>query len=351
MTRSTRATNLLRPLGMGVVLLALLLLNATATAQERGGERAPNRLREVLDGLERGMAALEELGRRDALEHLQRIADDVRQELDSHRRHHRGRWERELVANQLEALRLAIPALREGGRLDSAELAEHAIRAREVMLEGRNDHEARMIRDRAPDRGQIVELLALSEALYREFGMVERARQVSRLADELWAGRRDRPRGRRRAERERRGHPDSVDEHGRYQLQVMEHALLALKEAEREDAADLIRRAIEAHVVELQGRRGPEADTVRRRAPDLAQQVEILHLAARLWEEFGNPERAQSVRRLAERMWEGHGQRHEPDEHRETSVHHIELLQERVAELQEALEAMRRELAQLKRRR
>ncbi len=90
---------------------------------------------------------------------------------------------------------------------------------------------------------------------------------------------------------------------------------------------------------------------MRRRGPDLARLVEILHLAARLWEEFGNPERAQSVRRLAERMWEGHGQRHEPDEHRETSVHHIELLQERVAELQEALEAMRRELAQLKRRR
>ena len=131
----------------------------------------------------------------------------------------------------------------------------------------------------------------------------------------------------------------------------MEHAIHALKEAEREDAADLIRRAIRAHIVELQGRRGAEADTVRRRAPDLAQQVEILHLAARLWEEFGNPERAQAVRRLAERMWEGHGQRHEPDEHRETPVHHIELLQERVAELQEALEAMRRELAQLKRRR
>ncbi len=350
MTRSTRATRLLRPLGIGAVLLALLLPNVTATAQERGGEPARNRLREVLDGLERGMAALEELGRRDALEHLQRIADDVRQELHSDRRHQRGRSERALVENQLETLRLAIPALREGGRRDSAELAEHAIRAREMMLEGRNDREARMFRDRAPNREQIVELLALSEALYREFGMVERARQIDRLADELWAGR-DRPRGRRRAERERRGHSDSADEHGRYQLQVMEHALHALKEAEREDAADLIMRAIKAHVVELQGRRGAEADEVRRRGPDLAKQVEILHLAARLWEEFGNPERAQAVRRLAERMWEGHGPRHERDEHRETSVHHIELLQERVTELQEALEAMRRELAQLKRRR
>ena len=350
MIKSTRATRLLRQLGIGVVLLPILLPNLTATAQQRGGEPAPDRLREVLDGLERGMAALEELGRRDALEHLQRIADDVRQELGSHRRHHRDRSERALIENQLETLRLAIPALREGGRLDSAELVEHAIRAREMMLEGRRDLESRMFRNRAPDRGQIVELLALSEALYREFGMVERARQIDRLADELWAGR-DRPRGRRRAERERRGHSDSADEHGRYQLQVMEQALHVLKEAEREDAADLIMRAIKAHVVELQGRRGAEAEEVRRRGPDLAQQVEILHLAARLWEEFGNSERAQAVRRLAERMWEGHGQRHERDEHRETSVHHIELLQERVAELQEALEEMRRELAQLKRRR
>ncbi len=347
MIKSTRATRLLRPLGIGVVLLALVLPNVTATAQGRGGEPARDRLREVLDGLERGMAALEELGRRDAREHLQRIADDVRQEL---RRHHRDRSERAIVENQLETLRLAIPALREGGRMDSAELVEHAIRAREVMLEGRNDREARKFRDRAPDRGQIVELLALSEALYREFGMVEKARQIDRLAHELWAGR-DRPRGRRRAERERRGHSDSADEHGRYQVQVMEQALHALKEAEREDAADLIMRAIKAHVVELQGRRGAEAEEVRRRGPDLAQLVEILHLAARLWEEFGNPERAQAVGRLAERMWEGHGQRHERDEHRETSIQHIELLQERVAELQEALEEMRRELAQLKRRR
>ena len=126
MIESTRATRFLRPLGMGVVLLALLLPNATATAQERGGEPARDRLREVLDGLERGMAALEELGHRDALEHLQRIAEDVRQELGSHRRHHRDHSERALVENQLETLRLAIPALREGGRRDSAELAEHA---------------------------------------------------------------------------------------------------------------------------------------------------------------------------------------------------------------------------------
>ncbi len=152
-------------------------------------------LHNVLEGLEHGMGALRELGRHEELEALERVAHDVRRELEGRRdrpqrdrqRAHRSENEREVAQHQLEIMRMAMPALREGERRDAAELLEHAIHARELALEGRRDDEAHRIRESAPNRGQQAEILGLASRLWAEFGHEERARAVGELAEQMRA--------------------------------------------------------------------------------------------------------------------------------------------------------------------
>ncbi len=196
-------------------------------------------LHNVLEGLERGMGALRELGRHEELEALERVAHDVRQELQGRRdrpqrerqRAHRGENEREVAMHQLEILRMAMPALREGERRDAAELLEHAIHARELGLEGRRDDEAQRIRETAPNRGQLSEILGLASRLWAEFGHKERAQAVGKLAEQLRARvhreqddraqrEQDRPRREVRDRREDRDRPEARerrDQPDRYQ--------------------------------------------------------------------------------------------------------------------------------------
>ena len=90
-------------------------------------------------------------------------------------------------------------------------------------------------------------------------------------------------------------------------------AIPALREADRKDLAETIERAIHVRRVNLRGLRGEEADFVRQRAPSLGQTVEILVLAAKLWREFGNEDKAETIADLAEHMW---AQRERPDRDR-----------------------------------
>ena len=207
-------------------------LNRRRHAQAEEAEHLHN----VLEGLEHGMGALRELGRHEELEALERVAHDVRRELQGRRdrpqrereRAHRSENEREVALHQLEIMRMAMPALREGERKDAAELLEHAIHARELALEGRRDNEAQHIRETAPNRGQLSEILGLASRLWREFGHEERAHAVGELAEQMRARvhrqqdehaqrERDRPRREvrdrredrdRLAARERREQPD-----------------------------------------------------------------------------------------------------------------------------------------------
>ncbi len=183
-------------------------------------------LHNVLDGLERGMMALRELGRHEELEALERVAHDVRRELEGRRdrpqrerqRAHRSENEREVAQHQLEIMRMAMPALREGERRDAADLLEHAIHARELGLEGRRDDEAQHIRETAPNRGQQAEILGLASRLWGEFGHEERARAVGELAEQMRARvhrerdehaqrEQDRPRREARERRDERDRP------------------------------------------------------------------------------------------------------------------------------------------------
>ncbi len=141
------------------------------------------------------MVALRELGRHEELEALERVAHDVRRELQGRRdrrqrerhRAHRSENEREVAQHQLEIMRMAMPALREGERRDAAGLLEHAIHARELALGERRDYEAQRLRETAPNRGQQAEILGLASRLWGEFGHEERARAVGELAEQMRA--------------------------------------------------------------------------------------------------------------------------------------------------------------------
>ena len=190
--------------------------------------RGPN-LEEVLDGLERGMVALEQLQRERELDMLRRVADEVRREMRGDRgerarrsdNEDRPRRERERerrgerprpdgsVENRIEVMRLALPALLEANRRDAAELIELAIHALEMDAHRRRDDEAATIRKNAPSVVDQIELLQMASRLWREFGRPERAVMVGELAEQLAAqsrrGRRpDEPRGGLRDEDRRR---------------------------------------------------------------------------------------------------------------------------------------------------
>ena len=302
-------------------------------------------LHKALKSLEQGIAGLRQLGRHDAAGMLERIADEVRDELvaprDRKRRHHR---ERQVMVNQIEVMRMVLPVLLEADRVEAAGTLERAIRARELVLEGRGDREARAIREGAPKQGQIIEILALAKALYRDFGMQEKADHLSRLTEELW----------QRERREKRRGFEDFPEQVRHDLEVMKIAMHALREAEKRDAADILKHAIQARVIDLKGLEGAEADLVRERAPSLGQQVEILAWASELWREFGHEEKAEAVAELAERISASRRGEQERDRLREVDPatrERVDALEATIDGLQQVIDGLREEIRELRRQR
>jgi len=129
----------------------------------------------------------------------------------------RPKSEREVVLHQLEVMRMALPALKEAERGDAVELLTLAIRAREMMLERRNDEEARRVRERAPNREQLIEILSMASKLWREFDNADKSVAIGRLAEQLSGSRgrqvreqEEREVRRRRVERREIGLPDGM---------------------------------------------------------------------------------------------------------------------------------------------
>jgi len=245
-----------RPIRHGLLLGLFFLFAAAAPAQEswehgnRGGrDQQPEEIQHltgILHGLEQGMEALERLGAEEELHALARIADDVRGELERlhedmrggrpHGRALEGRdgrdgrdfregrpgpggragpkgrfgQQRETVMDQIETLKMALPALREAEKRDLAEMAEQGIHVRETLLEGRRDREARELREHAPDPGQEAEILMFSAHLLEDrFDDPRRAEDLRRNVHRLWGPVLD------RAERDRGPHGDRMrQEHG-----------------------------------------------------------------------------------------------------------------------------------------
>jgi hypothetical protein len=121
----------------------------------------------------------------------ERVEGERPREPDESRvRRERPRTEREVALHQLEVMRIALHALREAERGDAVELMTLAIRAREMMLEGRRDEEAQRVRERAPNREQLAEILSMASKLWREYGNVDKSVAVGQLAEQFSGSRR-----------------------------------------------------------------------------------------------------------------------------------------------------------------
>ena len=118
------------------------------------------------------------------------------------------------------------------------------------------------------------------------------------VTDAMAQGERDR---RETPQRERTDRPTERDVLEQ-QVEVYEIALHALLEAEKKDAAEVLRRAIRVAEVTLEGRRDEEARLIRERGPSRDQLAEILAVAAGIWREFDNPDKAAAVGRVAEQL-------------------------------------------------
>jgi hypothetical protein len=206
-------------------------------------------------------------------------------------------------------MRLAIHALEEAGRGDLVEQVHHAVRSREMALEGRRDGEAREMQAAAPSRVNLAEILMHASDLWRKFGDEVNARQVGGVAEELLAaekrdgGREPARESEVRREQEKRA-AEAEREVAKRQLEILRLARAAFLEDGREDSAELLELAFRARELNLEGRRDEKAQVIREKAPDHAQVTELLLRGAALWDEFGHEDKAEKVRALGEEMLE-----------------------------------------------
>ncbi len=150
----------------------------------RGGkeQRDDPRL-QALHNLEKAIGALEKAGYEGMANELRGTADRLRAEIkgggaEAKRAHGEDAdfWRR-----NLETLVVAMKGLAEAERHDAADMVERAIHARRLMLEGRKDEEAAQIMRKAPDDGQLAELLLMAAGCWREFKQPEKAAQCEEL--------------------------------------------------------------------------------------------------------------------------------------------------------------------------
>ena len=118
-------------------------------------------------------------------EDREREERERRERAEGRARGERPESEREVLLHRLEVMRMALTALKEAERWDAVELLTLAIRDREMMLERRNDEEANRIRERAPSRERLVDILSMAAELWREFGNDEKSAVVGQLAEQL----------------------------------------------------------------------------------------------------------------------------------------------------------------------
>jgi hypothetical protein len=236
--------------------------------------------------------------------------------------------EREALKHQIHALKMAGDAFREAGKEEALEKVHRAIRARECALEGRRDEEAQEIRRRAPDREETIELLTWARKLYDEWGKEDRAVALGRMAEALRARPEDRP------HRE-----EGAGELVHHEIEVFGIACHAFEEAERPDAADIMRRAAHVRKLGLHGQVGGKVD-----APSREEEIELLSQAAGLWMEWGFEEKARTVGHLARKLRAQHGEMRG-----KAGDGEIDELRHRLGELEHAIRKLHEELERLRR--
>lgn len=268
----------------------------------------------LIERLELGMSALRELGKVNEFERVMAIANDVRAERQAARESgderrgepgaEREREESEevrTVRRRLDVMRLAVEAFLEAGDERAAQRVELAMHARELALEGRRDEKAQRIRESAPDRGALAELLAAAAELHRGWGHPDRAGMLLELS-RVFAEQAD---GQRRAEQEGRtsergaAGTGGLDALGR-RVEILRLARGAFAEAGDERAARSLEGAIHYGELALEGAGDEALGRAAQEVPSLGSLVEMLQGAARMYREWGSAERADACTALAE---------------------------------------------------
>ncbi len=152
-------------------------------------------------------------------------------------RQERQQHERRVAEHHLEIMASAMPALREAGRADTAELLERAMHARKMDLAGREDRESMEIREASPGLGAEVEILGYAARLWRdEFdnaGKAEPIEELTRHLRQRWEAERERRQEREHAEeQERRRRRDGGPETERKLVNQIEEMHLRMREME-----------------------------------------------------------------------------------------------------------------------
>ena len=319
--------------------------------KQRPRKSSDRELGEILRGLKAGAASLRTLGRADAAERLERTAAELQKTAADGGRRTRGPNEREVALRQIKIMRIAVRGLLNAGRRDSAHLMELAIHAMELDLEGVRNEKAARVRKSAPNLGQRVELLMFAASKLREAGKLEQASAVANLGEQLlerFRGRQERAsEGEQRERRLKDG--DKEREVAAAQIEVMRTALVALREGERSEWADVLNRTIRARSVRLRRLKGPQAKNALEREPKLEQTVEALSLAAELWREFRNQKNAGAVGRLARRLAASRESAKNERPRKRAGRQRLKQLEDEIAELQNALKERLGELRELER--
>lgn len=337
----------------GILLLAApAVAHFTIVADERDPP-TDERLESLIKRLEIGMSALKELERRDALEIMQRIANELRQERA------RGRGERKqeeseevkTVRHRLKVMRTAVKAFLEADRREAAELVEHAMHARELAIEGRRGEEANKIRETAPNRGQLSETLRAAANLYKKWDMPDRAEALAELAEtyaKQWKRQQRAEREGRVTERERESGKglDSLAT----RIEIIRYARDAFREAGDERNVKVLEGVVHYGELALEGANDEQLSKAAEAVPSKANLVEYMTWAAHKYSEWGRGERAGACRRLAEFYARQLGaEQREGGEEREVKRERDRTQEGRIRELEEKIGLMERQIEELKR--
>ena len=198
------------------------------------------------------------------------------------------------VRRRLKVMRAAVEAFVEADQHDRAALVEQAMHARELSLEGRLDAEANQIRDKAPNRGALAELLAAAAELVADRGEAKQAQALAELS---------RTYANQHLRRQRSVPADLEEAEARdlnsleQRVRILDWARGAHAEAGREDGAELLQNAVHYGKQLLQGADVPAAAAAG--VPSLGNLSELLQVAAQLYAEWGQGDRQHACLSLA----------------------------------------------------
>jgi hypothetical protein len=209
--------------------------------------------------LKAGAASLRALKRVDEAERPEHLAAELQKKSGA-----RGnQTERQVALNQIRTMRFAVEGLVAAERKQLAEQIELAIRSLELKWEGVRNEKAAAVHEKAPKLGQRSEILMFAARVLRESGKKEQAQAVGNLGEQ-WleryrAGQKKEGRSReggREREAERQRENNKERQVAAAHIETMQLALVALREGERKELAEVVKRLILARLVRLNGAKG-----------------------------------------------------------------------------------------------